>query len=52
MLTRLRCFLNLHALQKDYKPVNGVWWAFCRHCGARYAGEYDMAIGETHWRAR
>lgn len=49
---RVLCFLNIHSLQKDAGPVNGVWWAFCSHCGARHGGEYDMATGETIWRAR
>ncbi len=48
----LRCFFGLHALVKDDRPVNGVWWAFCSRCGARYGGEYDMAYGHTVWRPR
>jgi hypothetical protein len=48
----IRCFFNFHDLMKDEAPINGVWWAFCRRCGARYAGEYDMATGETIWRPR
>jgi hypothetical protein len=49
---RLRCRLGFHDLKKDSGPVNGVWWAFCRRCGARHAGEYDPATGETTWKYR
>jgi hypothetical protein len=52
ILRSIACFFGGHRLRKDPRPVNGVWWAFCEHCGARYGGEYDMATGETHWRAQ
>lgn len=50
--TGLRCWLSFHALKKDDSPTNGVWWAFCKDCGARYAGEYDPVYGHTHWKPR
>ena len=46
----IKCFFGIHLLDKDLAPVNGVWWAFCSRCGARYAGSYDMATGETIWK--
>ena len=48
----VRCFFNFHALVRDPQPVNGVWWAFCGRCGARFAGEYDPCYGETIWKPK
>lgn len=45
----IQCFLGFHLLKADKRPINGVWWAFCSRCGARFAGEYDPAYGTTKW---
>ena len=52
LMHAILCHFGFCSLRKDPYPINGVWWAFCRHCGGRYGGEYDMATGETHWKPR
>jgi RimJ/RimL family protein N-acetyltransferase len=47
-----RCFFDVHELRCDTTPVNGVLWAFCKHCGSRFEGTYDMLYGETVWKHR
>ena len=50
--TRVRCALGCHRLRIDDEYVNGVRWAFCVDCGARYECSYDMAYGHTIFRSR
>ena len=46
---KIMCFFRFHDLKKDRVPINGVWWAFCSRCGARYGGKYDPMYGTTTW---
>lgn len=49
---KILCGFGWHRLRLDREEINGVWWAFCVDCGARYEQLYDMTYGHTYFRPR
>lgn len=50
MINKIKCFFGFHKWDTDRHLTNGARWRFCRHCGLRQIGEYDMMYGTTDWR--
>lgn len=49
-LNKIKCFFGFHKWDTDPVITNGARWRFCRHCGTRQIGEWDMTYGCTNWR--
>lgn len=48
--SHLSCFFGFHALWKDKEPINGVQWALCARCGARFSER--LKRGKATWERR
>lgn len=43
------CLVGWHNWKTDKHKTNAHRWRFCKHCGCRQRGSYDMMYGETRW---
>ena len=48
-LKKVSCFFGFHEWDTDDHITNGCLWRFCKHCGLRQRGQYDMMYGCTDW---